>query len=204
MVDHAVLAFGAAQGDQLLNDLRDRIGIGANGAGAWAASQRSHTATDELRLLVGPEGNERLFQGDQRLTTHGHPSFLSEIERHYGNFLDVDIEPDIQLGPIRKWEDTNAFTRPELAVEQSPYFGTLIFGVPLALGVTKRVDPLFGPRPFFVASRAANGSIEAALLQGGQHRLGLQKLAAPLRSQAERIGPFRQGFFVSVNDQARS
>src|SRR5437016_448648 len=165
VIDHAVLALRTAQGNQLLNDFWYGICIRANCAGTRTASQRSHTAADQLRLFSWSEGNKGLFQRDQRFAAHRHPALFGKIERHNGDLLHVDVKPDIQLRPIRKWKHPNAFSQPEFAVKQSPYLRPLVLRVPLAFGIAKRIDSFFGPRPLFIPARPAKSGIKSALLQ---------------------------------------
>src|ERR1035438_3784069 len=54
-VDDAVLALGAAEQHHLLDDFRQRVGIGANGAGARAASEGAHPAHHHLLTLAGQQ-----------------------------------------------------------------------------------------------------------------------------------------------------
>src|ERR1700733_2528716 len=50
VVDDAIGAFGRAEGEQLGDDLGQRVGIGANGAGAGAATERTKARTHHLRV----------------------------------------------------------------------------------------------------------------------------------------------------------
>jgi hypothetical protein len=78
----------------------------------------------------------------------------------------VDVQPDIQLGPIRKREDADAFAFIEARIEYVPKFRPLILGVPLAQGIAERIDAFFRARFFFVAARSAEGRVETAFGEG--------------------------------------
>src|SRR5687768_16229114 len=119
VIDDAQLALGLPSGNQLLDDLRNGIGIGPDGAGARRAAERSHAALDDLRLLAGHRDDKRLFLDDQRVAPDDDLAFLREIERHDGDLFHVDVLPHVELGPVREREDADAFARPKLRVEQA-------------------------------------------------------------------------------------
>src|ERR1035441_8336760 len=52
VVDHTVLAFAAPEGDQFLDDLRQRVRLAAHRARAWRAAQRPHAHLDLFHLLA--------------------------------------------------------------------------------------------------------------------------------------------------------
>jgi len=47
-----------------------------------------------------------------------HVAFLGEIKGHDGDIFGMDIEPDVEFGPIGKGEHTNAFAFVETGVEK--------------------------------------------------------------------------------------
>ena len=51
VIDGAVFAFGSAERNHLLDDFRQRVGLGANGAGARNATERAHAALHQPRFL---------------------------------------------------------------------------------------------------------------------------------------------------------
>ena len=105
-----------------------------------------------------------------------------------GMFSQVDVLPDIQLGPVGKRENADALALVDAAVVEVPQLRPLILRVPLAERVAEGVDALLGARLLLVAPRAAESRVEAALGERVQQRAGLQQAAALLRAQAERIG----------------
>jgi len=58
--------------------------------------------------------------------------------------LGVDVEPDVQFGPIGKWKYANTFAFIEKGVEDVPKLRALVFRVPLAQGIAEGIDALFG------------------------------------------------------------
>ena len=189
-------------GDQLLDDLRDRVGGGADRAGARRASERAHAAHDDLRPLARQQRHERLLRDDQRVAAHDDLALAGEIERHDRDVLDVDVVPDVELGPVRQRKHAHALARAEAAVQQVPELGPLPLGIPLALGVAQREDALLRPRFLFVAARAAEGRVEVAGLQAVEQRRRLEQRAAALRAEGERLRAGVERLLVGVHDQA--
>src|SRR6188474_396265 len=120
VIDDAQLPLGLARGDELLDDLRHRISVGSNRAGARRAAERPHSALQRLGSLAGHRDDKRLLLDDQGGAAHDHLAFFGEIERDDRDLLDVDVLPDVNLGPVREREDANALAGPQLAVEQAP------------------------------------------------------------------------------------
>src|SRR5688572_21101956 len=65
VIDDAKLPLGLARRDQLFDDLGNGVGLGADGARARRAPERTHPALHDLRLLPGHRHHERLFLDDQ-------------------------------------------------------------------------------------------------------------------------------------------
>ena len=154
VIDGAIFALGTAEGNHLLDNLGERVGLGANRAGARHAAQRPHAADHALRFFarqqlgfIGDDDNGAIANDDVM--------FAGEIQRHDGNIFQVDVQPDIQLGPIgkRKYADALAFV--DARIKNIPQFGTLALGVPLAKGIAEGVNSFLGARFFLVAAGAA-------------------------------------------------
>ena len=60
----------------------DRVGVGADRAGARRAAQRAHAAHHPLRLLAGQQRHERLFGHDQACCRGRSPRAPGEVQRH--------------------------------------------------------------------------------------------------------------------------
>ena len=201
VVDDAVFALGAAELDHLLDDLGDRVGLGADGAGAGSAAERAHAAHDHLRLLAGQQ-RDVVLDRDQRLAADHHRARLGEVQRHDRDVLQVDVMPDVQLRPVGKREDADALALVDAAVVEVPQFRALILGIPLAEAVAEGVDPLLGAGFLFVAAGAAEGRIETAFGQGVEQRAGLEQAAAFLGAEAEGTGAVVDRLAVRVDDQS--
>ena len=127
----------------------------------------------------------------------------SEIKRHDGNFLHVNVKPDIELGPIRERKNANAFALVDAGVKDIPKLWPLVFGVPLPLAVPEGVNTLFGPRFLLVPPGPTERRIKPAVCQGIQQGLGFEQSAAFLRSQSEWISALIERLAVLVDDQFR-
>ena len=154
------------------NDFRKRIRVGSNRARAGHAAERSHAARDSLRFLARQKVALGIDRHDGFAAQHHFP-FAREVERHDGNILHVDVQPNIQLRPIRQRKDADAFALIEARIEDVPQLRTLILRIPLSHGIAERVDPLLGARLFFVAARPTECGIESAFGQRVQQRFGL-------------------------------
>src|SRR5258708_23619031 len=180
VVDDAVGALGVPHAHQLLNDLGNRVGIGADCAGAGTASQRTQAARDPL-FFAGQTLHEWLLHGNQAVAAHQHAPRLCKVERNNRDFLEMDVVPDVELSPVGQWEDADAFARADAAIEEAPQFGALSLRIPLARAVAEGEDAFLGARLFFVAARAAKRGVKAVCAQSIEQSLRLQQTAAALR-----------------------
>src|SRR5207244_4046891 len=134
-------------------DFRDGVGIGPHRARAWRAAERPHPAFHDLRLLAGHRDDERLFLDDQRIAADDDLALPGVVHRDDGDVLEVDVLPDVDLGPVRQREHADAFARAQLAVEQVPQLGALPLWIPLAVRVADGEDALLGARTLLVPPR---------------------------------------------------
>src|SRR5437870_11640830 len=133
MVDHAILALGAAEEHHLFDDLWHRIGFRSDRASARAASERAHAAHHALRLLAGQQ-RDFLLHRDQRAAAHHHLALLGEIHGHDRNVFHVDVLPDVQLGPVGKRKNADALALVYTAIEKVPQLWALVLRILLAEG----------------------------------------------------------------------
>ena len=137
---------------QLRDDLRQRIGVGANRSSAWTASQRTQPRLDHLRLLADAR-HEGLFDGQQRVAAHIHRPLLGEVKIDDGNLFLVDVLPYVHLRPVGERKNANAFAGMNAGVVEIPQLGALVLRIPLAGRIAERVDALLGAD--FSSSRRA-------------------------------------------------
>ena len=115
-----------------------------------------------------------MLERNQRTASHHHRTRLRKIHGHDRDIFQVDVLPDVQLGPVRERKHTDAFVLVHAAVEQIPELGPLVLGVPLSEAVAKRINPLFGSRLFLIAARTAKRRIKTTFGQGIEQRPRLQ------------------------------
>ena len=141
---------------------------------------------------------------DERAAAHQHGPLLGEIQRHDGDVLQVDVLPDVELGPVRERKHAHALARVDAGVEQIPQLGPLVLGVPLAEAVAEGEDALLGAGLLLVAARAPDGRVESALAQRVQQRpssSAARSISASPAGTGWRL--VRDGFPVGVHDQVR-
>src|SRR6185369_17896276 len=125
-------------------------------------------------------------------------------ERDDRDVLDLDVLPDVELGPVREREDADALARADPAVQQMPQLRPLVLRIPLSLGVAQREDAFLRARPLLVAAGSAERRIEVAGLEAVEPRLGFQQTAAALGADQEGLRAVGDRFLVGMNDQPRA
>jgi hypothetical protein len=69
---------------------------------------------------------------DEGAVTLDHRTFGGEVERHDRDLLEVDVLPDVELGPVRQGKDADGlFVLP--GVVEAPELGPLVLRVPVML-----------------------------------------------------------------------
>src|SRR5260370_291859 len=116
----------------------------------------------------------------------------------------MDVEPDIELGPVGKREDADALARFHSAVKQVPYLGKVVAGFPLSIFSAEGIIPLFCAGAFFVTPGAAKSSIKPAGAERIQQRCGFEQFAAALSSQTKGVSPIIESALVGVYDQSEA
>ena len=130
-----------------------------------------------LRLLAGSERQPLVVHHDQVAVPLDDRPWRGEIERDDGDLFEVDVLPDVQLGPVRQREHADALALVDLAVVEVPQLRPLVLRVPLVEAVAERVDALLRARLLLVAPGPAERGIEAA---------GRERLQQRLRSSSRR------------------
>ncbi len=113
---------------------------------------------------------------------------LGEVERDDGDLFRVEVEPDVELGPVGEREDADGLAFAEAGVVEAPELGALVLGVPLAGGVAEGVDAFLGAGLFFVAAGSAEGCVVAAFFEGVEQGAGLEQAAAVLGAEGVGVG----------------
>jgi hypothetical protein len=137
-----------------------------------------------------------------------HRAVLADGVEHHGTLElrddlahDVDVLPDVELGPVRQREDADALVLVDAAVVDIPQLRALIARVPAVVAIAKRVDSLLGARFLLVAPGAAEGGVEAVLVERRQERLGLHHVRVLAATVLERIDARPAAFLVDVDDE---
>ena len=159
------------------------VAVALDRAGQRIAAERAEAHRPHLRLLAGRSGkrsSSTMISAPSRSTT-GRSS--AKYSGTIGMFSQVDVVPDVELGPVGEREDADALALVRARVVELPQLGPLALRIPAMLGRAEREDPLLGPRLLLVAPRAAEGGVEAVLVE---------RLLQRLRSSSRRCaGPSR-------------
>src|SRR5665213_1469009 len=138
VIDGAVLALAATERDELFDDFGQRVGVAADGPRARQAAERAHTDLHQLRLFAGHKLHPIMDQRDGTSANNGE-TFLDEVQRNNGDLLRIEAEPDVKLCPVGQRKNADAFALAQAGVVETPQFGPLVLGVPLAGSVAEAV-----------------------------------------------------------------
>src|SRR5690606_23335809 len=164
-VDQPALPLAVTREQHFPNDFRQRARARAQRAAQRVAAERAEAHELHARPFAGEQPHALVVHHDQRALALHHRALVREVERHDRDLFQVDVEPDVELGPIGEREGADALALGDLAVVEVPQLGPLVFGIPLAEAIAERVDALFGARAFFVAARTPESRVVAAGLQ---------------------------------------
>src|SRR5204862_3618314 len=92
-----------------------------------------------IRNGMTPQGAEALSVPDK-------------VKIRDGDFLTLDVAPDIDLGPIEQWLHPHMFARGVGGDELSQKLRWLILVIPLGIGIARREITLLGPCRIFITS----------------------------------------------------
>jgi hypothetical protein len=133
-----------------------------------------------------------------------HRPLGGEVQRHDRDVLQVDVLPDVQLGPVGDREHPQALARMLAGVVQLPQLGPLVLGIPALLGRAEAEHPLLGPALLLVAAGAAERRVEAVQAEGLLEALGLPKVGVQGAAVVERIDAAGLRFRVLVDQQVKA
>ena len=120
------------------------------GAGQRIAAERAeaHHASSSAsrRARSGMRSSSTMISVPSRSTT-GRVG--GEVERHDRDVLEVDVLPDVELGPVRQREDADALALVLAGVVEAPQLGPLVLRVPAVAGACgrRRCAPWRGTSP---------------------------------------------------------
>src|SRR5690606_40814195 len=136
---------------------------GRDGAGQRVAAERTEAHALEARLLPRAQGEPVVVDHDERAITLHHGALRREVEGHDLDVLQVDVEPDVELGPVRQGERADALTLREAPVVEVPELRALVLGILLAVAIAERVDALLRAGALLVPACATECRVVAAL-----------------------------------------
>jgi hypothetical protein len=91
-----------------------------------------------LHLGLSPGQRHALVvDHDQRAVALDHRALGGEVQRHDRDVLEVDVLPDVELGPVREREHADALALVLAGVVEVPELGALVLRVPAVLRVRK-------------------------------------------------------------------
>ena len=128
-------------------------------------------------------------------------ALVGEVDRRQLQILQLDVAPDVQLGPVAQREDPDLLTLLDPAVVQRPRLRTLRSRIPLAELVAEAQNSLLGPGALLVATGAAECGIEAARLERVEQRAGLKAITGPCGAADLLHPPAVDGFLDGSDDE---
>ncbi|RMV96151.1 hypothetical protein ALP01_05381 [Pseudomonas caricapapayae] len=208
VVNDPTLAFGSSRQQHFLDDVGQAGRLGLDGTGQRVAAQSTETdlLLDDARLLfIGKMLEDALVvDHDQRTVLLDNVALGCKIQRHDRDAFEVDVLPDVQLGPVGKREHTDRLAFVDVAVIDVPQLGALVFRVPAMLAVAERVDTLLGPGLFFVASGTTEGSIETMFVERLFQALGLHDVGVFGAAVGKGVDALSHAIGIDVSDQIKA
>jgi hypothetical protein len=160
MIDAAAAALGGAALQCFADDLGDRSRGALDRTGQRVAAERAEPNVPDLGLFVLFEGQAVVVDHDQHAVAVNYRSRCGKVKRDDWNSLLVDVEPDVELGPIRQWEHPHRLALAQPRVVKPPELGPLVLWVPGVLGAPQREDAFLGAALLLVAPRAAERGVK--------------------------------------------
>ena len=148
----------------------------AHGAGAAHVAHRAEANRFAEGLLPRHQLHEVGYRVEHPVAREDLPG-VGEVDRGQLDPLQGHVLPHVQLGPVGERKDADALAGLDEAVVQVPQLGPLALGVPLAEVVAERENALLGPGALLVAAGAAEGRLEAVLLEGVEQGDRLEPVA---------------------------
>src|SRR5690606_9646635 len=137
VVDHAALTLGSTGQQHFLDDFRQGGGGGFHRAGQRVAAQGPEAHHLHFRYFAGVQRHALVVDHDQRAVTLDHRAFGGEVQGYDRDAFQIDVLPDVQLGPVGQGEYADALALVHLAVVDVPQFRALVFRVPAMVLVTE-------------------------------------------------------------------
>ncbi len=184
-----------------LDDRRQRVGVALDRPGKRVAAERAESHFPQHRLLARVQRHAIVVHHDQRTVALHHRALGREVQRHDRDVVQVDVLPDVELGPVRHRKHADRLTLVHARVVYAPELGSLVLRVPAMLRRAEREDPLLGAALLLVAARTAKGGIEAVEVERLLQGLGLHHVGMDRRAVREWVYAFFYAVRVGVRNQ---
>src|SRR5580693_2392168 len=204
MIDDASAALGETTLHSLANDLRDGRSAALERASQRIATERAESDGPDIWLLAWFEGETVVIDHDQGPAAANHRARLREIERDHGDALLMEVDPNVELGPVRERKHADALAFPFAPVVKAPRLGPLPFRIPAVLGIPKRKHPLLGARALFIAPGAAERYVEPILVERLTQGLCLHDVGVQFGAVTDRADAPRQALLIGMHDEPKS
>ena len=201
MVDEPPLPLARGGDQHLFDDLRQGGGIGVDGTGQRVATQGAEAHQLLLHFVFRAYGHALVIHHDLDAIALHHWAMGGKVERHYVDVLEIDVLPDVQLGPVGEREHPDALPLVDLAVVDAPQLRALVLRIPAVGLVTEGVDPLLGTGLLLVAAGAAEGGIEAVFVERLLEPLCLHDVGVLAAAVHEGVDVHGQAVRVLVDDE---
>src|SRR5262249_23380990 len=209
MIDHPRASLRSPRDHHLFDDVLQRRGRRPYRARARHAAQTAEPAEHPLALLTGRRAVpltrcEEPVEDDDLAAADDHLPFAGVVERIDRDFLQIDVLPYVELGPVRERKHTDGCLRAEPGVVEAPELWTLVLGVPLPEFVADRKEALLGAGLLFVPAGPPDGSVEHVMPESRQQGLRLEQPAASLGAKFPGVRSVGDRGLVPPYDQVRS
>src|SRR6202790_567014 len=203
MINDAPAALGETTLHSLANDLRDGRSAALERASQRIATERAESDSSDLWALTRFERETIVVDHDERPAAANHRARLREIERDHGDSLLMEVDPDVELGPVRERKHADALAFAFAPVVKAPRLGALPFRIPAVLGIPKRKHALLGARALFIAPGAAERYVEPILVERLTQGLCLHDIGVQFGAVADRADAPRQALLIGMHDEPK-
>ena len=204
MVDQAPLALRGAGQQHLLDDLGQGVRCRFHCAGERVAPQGAESDRFVLHLLTRFELKALVVHHDQHAVPFHHRPDSGIVKRHDRDPLQVDVLPDVQLGPVGQREDPDALPRLYSGIVEVPQLRALVLGIPAVIGAAKGKNPLLGSGFFLVPAGSAEGGVELVAVQRLLQSLGLHDVGVERRAVGKGGNPLADPLLVDMHDEVQA
>src|SRR3984893_9345484 len=204
MINDAPAALGETAFHRLANNLGEGRGAALDGPGQRIAAERPESDRPDLWALARFERETIVVDHDERPAAANHRARLREIERDHGDSLLMEVDPDVELGPVRERKHADALAFPFAPIVKPPRLGALPFRIPAMLGIPKGEHALLGARALFIAPGAAERYVEPILVERLTQGLCLHDVGVHFGAVADRADAPGQALPIGMHDEPKS